>query len=108
VDASIITADANRFKRGRGDHSFFGYSTNYLVDLENAVIVDVEATAPIRQAEVGAALNMLDRVEEIYGLYSESFVGPSRDLAKQDPVGQRMAPTEMQKQLVSRGLPFRC
>jgi len=39
------------------------------------VIVDVEATAPIRQAEVGAALNMLDRVEEIYGLYPESFVG---------------------------------
>jgi hypothetical protein len=29
-----------------------GLSTNYLVDVENAIIVDVEATTAIRQAEV--------------------------------------------------------
>ena len=46
---------AARFTGATGDRAFFAYSTNYLVDLENAVIVDVEATAPIRQAEAGAA-----------------------------------------------------
>ena len=81
------TDPAARMTRGRGDHSFFGYSTNYLVDLENAVIVDVEATAPIRQAEVGAALDMLDRVEEIYGLYPESFVGMAPTATLRPSVG---------------------
>ena len=42
---------AARFTGANGDRAFFAYSTNYLVDLENAIIVDVEATAPIRQAE---------------------------------------------------------
>ena len=77
VRAKVLSPSdpAARLTRRRDDPSFFACSTNYLVDLENAVIVDVEATAPIRQAEVGAALDMLDRVEEIYGLYPESFVG---------------------------------
>ena len=35
--------------------AFFAYSTNYLIDLDHAVIVDVEATTAIRQAEVTAA-----------------------------------------------------
>ena len=42
-------------------HAFFAYATNYLIDTENAVILDVEATRAIRQAEVGAARTMLDR-----------------------------------------------
>jgi hypothetical protein len=36
-------------------HAFFAYATNYLIDLDHAVIVDVEASRAIRQAEVGAA-----------------------------------------------------
>jgi hypothetical protein len=28
----------------------FAYSTNYLIDVEHAIIVDVEATTAIRQA----------------------------------------------------------
>jgi hypothetical protein len=46
--------------RGTGAHggqAFFAYSTNYLIDVENAIIVDVEPTAAIRQAEV---LTMFD------------------------------------------------
>ncbi len=46
-----------------------------MVDLDNSVIVDVETTAPIRQAEVTAALDMVDRVEEKFGIYPERFVG---------------------------------
>ena len=45
---------AARFTGAKKAYSIFAYSTNYLVDLDNAVIVDVETTAPIRQAEVNA------------------------------------------------------
>ena len=33
-------------------HAFFAYATNYLIDTEHGVILDVEATRAIRQAEV--------------------------------------------------------
>ena len=36
-------------------HAFFAYATNYLIDTDNAVILDVEASRAIRQAEVGAS-----------------------------------------------------
>ncbi len=58
---------AARLTGANGDRPFYAYSTNYLVDLENAVIVDVVATAPIRQAEVGAVRDMLDRVARRFG-----------------------------------------
>ena len=38
---------AARFTGANGDRAFFAYATNYLVDLENAIIVDVETTAPV-------------------------------------------------------------
>jgi hypothetical protein len=41
-------------------HAFFAYATNYLIDIENAVILDVEASRAIRQAEVGASRTMID------------------------------------------------
>jgi hypothetical protein len=48
--------------------AFFAYADNYLVDVKCGVIVDVEATRAIRQAEVGAAQTMIDRTEERLGL----------------------------------------
>jgi transposase len=48
--------------------AFFAYADNYLVDVKFGVIVDVEATRAIRQAEVGAAKTMIDRTEERLGL----------------------------------------
>ena len=49
-------------------HAFFAYATNYLIDTDHGVIVDVEATRAIRQAEVGAARTMLERTEVCFGL----------------------------------------
>jgi transposase len=49
-------------------HAFFAYANNYLVDLKAAVIVDVEATRAIRQAEVGAAKTMIERTADRFGL----------------------------------------
>ncbi|WP_166461818.1 transposase [Paracoccus alkanivorans] len=56
-----------------GDRPFFAYSTNYLVDLDNAIIVDVEATVPIRQAEVGAVRDMLTRTRERFDLHPDTL-----------------------------------
>lgn len=55
--------------------AFFAYATNYLIDTDNAVIVDVEATRAIRQAEVGAARTMIDRTKERFDLYPKRLAG---------------------------------
>jgi transposase len=51
--------------------AFFAYSDNYLIDVKFGVIVDVEASRAIRQAEVGAARTMIERTEERFGLKPE-------------------------------------
>ena len=53
--------------------AFFAYADNYLIDTDNAVIVDVEASRAIRQAEVGAARTMIERTMDRFGLYPESL-----------------------------------
>ena len=59
----ISPADpAARWTGAHGGLAFFAYSTNYLIDLDNAIIVDVEASTAIRQAEVTAAKTMIERV----------------------------------------------
>src|SRR3974390_1772942 len=66
--------------RGTGAHggqAFFAYSTNYLIDVENAIIVDVEATTAIRQAEVLAAKRMIERSMERFDLYPARLMGDS-------------------------------
>src|ERR1700736_3817634 len=55
--------------------AFFAYSDNYLIDVTFGVIVDVEASRSIRQAEVGAAKTMIERTEERFGLKPERLVG---------------------------------
>lgn len=51
--------------------AFFAYSDNYLIDTDHAIIVDVEASRAIRQAEVGATRTMIGRTREKFGLYPE-------------------------------------
>src|SRR5438046_893581 len=58
-------------------HAFFAYADNYLIDLKAAIIVDVEATRAIRQAEVGAARTMIERTEDCLGLCPERLAADS-------------------------------
>ena len=46
----------------------FAYGTNYLLDLQRAIIVDVEATPARWTAEVAATKTMLERTQECFGL----------------------------------------
>ncbi|HEX2462120.1 MAG TPA: IS1182 family transposase [Vicinamibacterales bacterium] len=51
--------------------AFFAYANNYLVDVKFGVIVDVEASRAIRQAEVGAAKTMIERTQERFSITPE-------------------------------------
>ena len=127
VDASVIEADASRFKRVKGwqvdwtdeerarrpvreyldafdgEHSpinpdrkpkamspvdpcaawtrrgrhkvMFGYSLNYLIDNDSAVIVDVEATPTRITKEVDATETMIDRTENRFDLKPDRIAG---------------------------------
>jgi transposase len=46
----------------------FGYGLNYLIDIEHAVIVDVEATPARTYDEVAATKMMIERTEQTLGL----------------------------------------
>jgi transposase len=55
--------------------AFFAYADNYLIDVQHGVIVDVEASRAVRQAEVGAARTMIERTEKQFGLKPQRLAG---------------------------------
>jgi transposase len=60
----------------RGRHKvMFGYSLNYLIDMENAVILDVEATPTRISKEVDATETMIERVAERFALKPDRLAG---------------------------------
>ena len=59
--SSAWTAKANKRVQ-------FGYGLNYLIDIENAVIVDVEATPARTYDEVAATKTMIDRTAKCFDL----------------------------------------
>lgn len=65
---------ASQWTGARGGPAYFAYSANYLIDTDNAVILDIEATRSIRQAEVGAVQTMVDRVSETFDLTPERLI----------------------------------
>jgi transposase len=70
-----LTDPQSRWTAAPGGPAFYAYSTNYLVDTEHGVIVDVEATPAHRTAEVDSAKTMVDRVEERFELTPERLIG---------------------------------
>jgi transposase len=68
---------ATRWTAAHRGPAFFAYSANYLVDADHAIIVDVEATTAIRQAEMTAAKRMLERSMTRFELYPERLIGDS-------------------------------
>ena len=69
-----LTDPAARWTAATRERAFYAYSTNYLIDLDHAVIVDVEATTAIRQAEVLAQRRMIERTQDRFGLWPEKLV----------------------------------
>ena len=65
---------ASQWTAARKGPAFFAYSNNYLIDTDNAVILDVEATRSVRQAELGAMQIMLDRTKEKFDIHPERMI----------------------------------
>ncbi len=60
----------------RGRHKvMFGYSLNYLIDMEGSVIVDVEATPTRISKEVDATETMIERTEDRFALKPKHLAG---------------------------------
>ena len=51
--------------------AFFAYADNYLIDVKVGIIMDVEASRAIRQAEVGASKTMIERTEARFDIKPE-------------------------------------
>ena len=74
----ISPADpASRWTGANKGLAFFAYATNYLIDLDHAVIVDVEASTAVRPAEVTAARTMIERAHDRLGLWPERLAADS-------------------------------
>src|ERR1700748_1733057 len=59
---------AARWTGAHGGQAFFAYSDNYLIALDHGIIVEVEPSTAVRQAEVTAAKTMISRCEVQFGL----------------------------------------
>lgn len=80
------TDPAARWTAASRERAFFAYSTNYLIDLDHAVIMDVEATTSIRQAEVTAQRTMIERTQERFDVWparlaADAAYGSANNLA---------------------------
>jgi transposase len=66
---------ASRLTAAVGKPAFFGWSTNYLVDVKHSVIMDVAATPAVRSAEVDSTKVMIERVEDRFGIKPKRLIG---------------------------------
>lgn len=70
-----LTDPAAQWTAAPGGPAFYAYSTNYLVDIDAGIVVDVEATPAYRSDEVNATKTMLDRVEHRLGKKPQRLIG---------------------------------
>jgi len=58
-----------------GGPAYYAYSTNYLVDTDHGIIVDVEATPALRTPEVWSTKTMIERVKDRFGIEAKKLIG---------------------------------
>src|ERR1700756_5147221 len=64
-----LSDPASRWTAAQAGPASFAYCTNYLIDLDHAVIVDAEPSAAVRQGELAACRTMVERSNQRLGLY---------------------------------------
>jgi len=76
VEPKFISAvdPAARWTASWGGPAVYAYCTNYLIDMDHAIIVDVEPSTAVRQAEVTAAKTMIDRTQDRFDLWLERLI----------------------------------
>jgi hypothetical protein len=70
-----LTDPAAQWTCAPGGPAYYAYSTNYLVDTDNGIIVDVEATPALRTPEVWSTKIMIERVKDRFGLETKKLIG---------------------------------
>jgi len=70
-----LSDPAARWTAAMGGPAYFAYSTNYLIDTDLGIIVNVEATPAYRTAEVDCTRVMVDRVETKNGIKPQRLIG---------------------------------
>ncbi len=70
-----LTDPISRWTAAPGGPAFFAYSTNYLINVEHCVIMDVEPTSAHRTAEVESTKTMIERVEEHFDIKQDRLIG---------------------------------
>jgi len=70
-----LTDPQSQYTAAPGGPAFFAYSTNYLIDTQHGVILDVQATPAHRSAEVQSTKLMVERVEQRFDLSPERLIG---------------------------------
>ncbi len=64
-----------RWTSAPGGPAYYAYSTNYLVDTDAGMIVDVEATPANRAQEVASTKTMIERVKDRFGIETKKLIG---------------------------------
>ena len=64
-----------RWTAASGGPAYYAYSTNYLLDTEAGIIVDVEATPALKSHGVAPTKTMIERVQERFDLETEKLIG---------------------------------
>ncbi len=69
------TDPSARWTAAPGGPAYYAYSTNYLIDTDAGIIVDVEATPAHRTLEVQSTKTMINRVSERFNLETKKLIG---------------------------------
>jgi transposase len=69
------TDPAASYTAAPGGPAFYAYSTNYLIDTDHGIIMDVEPSTANRAQEAETTRTMIDRVEERFGIKPHRLIG---------------------------------
>ena len=70
-----LTDPTARWTAAQGGPAYYAYSTNYLIDVEAGVILDVEPSPSTLSEEAQAARAMIEHTEKRFGLKPKRFIG---------------------------------
>jgi transposase len=106
VPSRVSPSDpASRYTSAHGGQAQFCDATNYLIDVQNAVIVDVEASTAVRQAEVMAAKRMIERVHDDLGLWPRKLIADTGKARRRCSLGWSTSATSTRTSLCSTSPP---
>jgi transposase len=69
------TDPAASYTAAPGGPAFYAYSTNYLIDTDHGIIMDVEPSTANRVQEAETTRTMIDRVEDRFGIKPQRLIG---------------------------------